>query len=43
MLWNEYKETFSALPNSVEELETHIEDKMAHAEMLGGGNDAVSY
>ena len=39
-LWNEYERLFSSLPNSVEELQNHIQEKMTHAEMLGGTNDA---
>lgn len=31
---------FSTLPDSPEELETQIEDKLAHANLLGGPNDA---
>ncbi|KAE8745116.1 hypothetical protein FOCC_FOCC008291 [Frankliniella occidentalis] len=39
-LWEENEQIFATLPNSVEELENHIEDKLAHAAMLGGGDDA---
>ncbi|XP_034233676.1 structural maintenance of chromosomes protein 5 [Thrips palmi] len=40
-IWVENEALFSTLPNTIEELETHIEDKLAHAQMLGGGNDDV--
>ncbi|KAK3930595.1 Structural maintenance of chromosomes protein 5 [Frankliniella fusca] len=38
-LWGENEHVFATLPNTLEDLETHIEDQLAHAEMLGGGND----
>lgn len=42
-IWTENEALFSTLPNSIEELETHIEDKLAHAQMLGGGNDVCNF
>ncbi|KAJ1526232.1 hypothetical protein ONE63_009389 [Megalurothrips usitatus] len=40
VLWKDNEDLFSTLPNTLEELESHIEDKTAHAQLLGGGNDA---
>lgn len=42
-IWNDNQRIFDSLslPNSPEDLETLIQDKTAHAEMLGGGNDVV--